>query len=1141
MKRSPLSAKALVLLAALALPATVSAQPASMPVQGYLEAAGGVAVSATGLDVTFRLFTASTGGTLVHEEPTTTDVVDGRFVYYLGSSTALDLAPFNGQPLWLEVEVGTELMTPRTPLGTTPYAAFAGGVQWNRIVGVPSTIADGDSDTTYTFSSPLLLDVGTSQVSLSTSGCDPGEGWIWDGTNWVCEPTAGTPYTAGSGGVTIDSLTRVVSVQAATCVSGQYSWWTGAAWACANDATGIAAIVPGAGIGVLDNQVSIASANCGEFQYSQFRGGAWRCVDDVSSATEAGPGLRYNVDGELEIASDDCTLGQQTRWSGTAWICETDAGIRTVSRVGEGLSVVSNATSATVAIVSDVCAAGEYLTWTSSGFDCVADASSAYTGTTASGIDVTDTLIGIDSPVCGAGQYSRWTATGWDCINDAGISVLLPGSGIGINVNTISIAAETCDDANEYSRWNGSAWVCVTDVSAEPDAGPGIDVTSNVVSINSPNCVDGQYSRWNNTDGVWVCETDDVGLSSVAAGSGVLVAGDGRTVAVDADVCPGGYSAFRGGRFVCVADATPSYTEGQGVQFTGTTIAVRADDCPAGVSRFNTTTNRFECATDQQGVTSVSPGAGISVSGTTTPTVSLRSDLCDPDEAWVWGGSAWECVSPVLAGNGLSRAGRTLSVDLSAACPANQFLRWTGSGFQCAAITFPGATVSVNAPLLGTGSAGDPIRLDVGTCSEGETWMRRGGVWTCEPAVTATATNGIERSATGDLSLSTSNCVDGEVWRRIAGAWQCTQPVNQNGAADANRPINASTTGTVEMSNSGCGTNTNEAWVWNGSWSCEPTVVQGSNISVSGRTVSLNLPAGCSAGQAARWNGSGWDCETIAMRAAGGCSAPSGRSETREITFDVFMQNNEGANGLWFYTGGPFNSNTAYLANEGTSPAVFGTGAVDVEQVWDRCANCGGQRNYSRPYTVNAGQTYRVCAFESFGDGWNGGSSYMRLRYNDGFSSAGIVTWNDISNIGTFTANGCGFGGASRETCWYRCELFTPEFTSGNGTGNCAAPNATQRVVHGHIDGSGNIISGQGFAVYRRTTGVYEIQFSPIFGSNPSVVVSQVYINDHNTGGSRLDNALLTGISNNRATVVTGDGAGNPDNRNFSFIAVGTN
>lgn len=180
--------------------ASVTAQPAQLPIQGYLTDSEAMPLDGN-IPVTFRVYMAASGGTPVWVETfSSLNVADGHFTVALGTAdpgTPMSLNIFDhGPAMWIGVSVaGGDELSPRFALGTTPYSAYARSVPWSGITGIPADIADGDNDTTYTFQAPLRVTGGTT-VGLSTTGCVAGEAWVWNGSAWDCTATT---YTASNG------------------------------------------------------------------------------------------------------------------------------------------------------------------------------------------------------------------------------------------------------------------------------------------------------------------------------------------------------------------------------------------------------------------------------------------------------------------------------------------------------------------------------------------------------------------------------------------------------------------------------------------------------------------------------------------------------------------------------------------------------------------------------------------------------------------------------------------------------------------------------------------------------------------------------------------------------------------------------
>jgi len=121
----------------------VGAVPSQMNYQGKLTDPDGVALHGS-YNLTFRIYTAVTGGTMLWNEAHPGVSVDhGLFDVVLGTTNPIEL-DFDAQ-YWIEIQVGAEILTPRQPLTTSPYAfraiwadsagAAASGFQQLRVQG----------------------------------------------------------------------------------------------------------------------------------------------------------------------------------------------------------------------------------------------------------------------------------------------------------------------------------------------------------------------------------------------------------------------------------------------------------------------------------------------------------------------------------------------------------------------------------------------------------------------------------------------------------------------------------------------------------------------------------------------------------------------------------------------------------------------------------------------------------------------------------------------------------------------------------------------------------------------------------------------------------------------------------------------
>ena len=111
--------------------------PQMISYQGKVTDGSGMPVADGNYVMRFQIYDVITGGSpLWDSAPRVVSVSDGIFDIVLGQSPqdSIDL-PFN-QDYWLQITIGGDDQTPRTPLGSTPYAYMASGL-------VPGTQVNG--------------------------------------------------------------------------------------------------------------------------------------------------------------------------------------------------------------------------------------------------------------------------------------------------------------------------------------------------------------------------------------------------------------------------------------------------------------------------------------------------------------------------------------------------------------------------------------------------------------------------------------------------------------------------------------------------------------------------------------------------------------------------------------------------------------------------------------------------------------------------------------------------------------------------------------------------------------------------------------------------------------------------------------
>ncbi len=122
--------------AALIFATTASAQVFTY--QGFL-CQNGVPVNGT-VSMTFRIYTAQTGGTLLGTvEPANVSVNNGLFTRELEFPSSV----WNGDPRWLEIQIDSQVLTPRVRVAHAPYAIAASsalGLQGRSVaIAAPTT------------------------------------------------------------------------------------------------------------------------------------------------------------------------------------------------------------------------------------------------------------------------------------------------------------------------------------------------------------------------------------------------------------------------------------------------------------------------------------------------------------------------------------------------------------------------------------------------------------------------------------------------------------------------------------------------------------------------------------------------------------------------------------------------------------------------------------------------------------------------------------------------------------------------------------------------------------------------------------------------------------------------------------------
>jgi hypothetical protein len=450
-----------------------------MSFTGRVADAGGPIHGAVNL--VFRIYDKSSGGTLIWEETHTGLAADQGLVYAeLGSSLGNDLdeSVFDGGSRYIEITVNGDTMSPRVALQSVPYAVrasvagsadtlggkaasdFAAAVHGHseyalsshdhseyaleshdhagsylplgstlsctagRMVrGIdPATgnvaCAD-DASTTYTGSG--AISVAGSTISLSTGGCTAGSVWKYNGSTWSCEPDQNTTYT-GSGGVAVSG--SAISLSTAGCGAGFVWKYDGSTWVCqADDST---TYEGGGGIAVTGTTISLSTSGCVAGEVWKYNGSTWSCEPDQNT-TYTGGGAIAVTGTTISLSTSGCVAGEVWKYNGSTWSCEPD---QNTTYTGTGPITVDGTT---IGLSAAGCVAGEVWKYNGTSWECVPDNDTKYTGSGA--VSVSGTTVSLSTTGCVAGEVWKWTGTTWDCVPDND-TTYGPGTGLGLTGTT---------------------------------------------------------------------------------------------------------------------------------------------------------------------------------------------------------------------------------------------------------------------------------------------------------------------------------------------------------------------------------------------------------------------------------------------------------------------------------------------------------------------------------------------------------------------------------------------------------------------------------------------------------------------------------------------------------------------------------
>ena len=450
-----------------------NAVPLQLTQQGRLLDGSGASV--TGVHtLTFRVYTASTGGSVLWSESLSVQFNNGYYATVLGTDTqnnALDSDTLLNYPVYLEVQLDANApMTPRQSVTSAPYA---------QIAGIAESVLGGsvDADNISIQGSPVIDATGT----------------------WVGQPV--TPLWTNVQGIPsgfADDVDDVLS-------SGQVETYieNASSLNLANSTT------------VGGNSI-VTSATVLQPNWSNIQGKPAGFLDDTDNVLSAS-----EVESYVESTST-LNLNSNTQIGGASILTPTsNLNWNNLQNVPTGL-----ADGDELDILDSNCSSGEIVSWTGSDWDCVSDntltpsevgnylSNNAYTlnvNTTLDGAtiltDVDNTLVGLGMS-CQDGDIARYDATGeWYCDADVDTDTQLSESQVetfvtngsidlatgsqvnGSNIVTTATDSDTLAGLNcstdEIAKYNGSAWVCATESSGGGSGGLSYTAMYEVTATSS--------------------------------------------------------------------------------------------------------------------------------------------------------------------------------------------------------------------------------------------------------------------------------------------------------------------------------------------------------------------------------------------------------------------------------------------------------------------------------------------------------------------------------------------------------------------------------------------------------------------------------------------------------------------------------
>ncbi|MBI3181329.1 MAG: hypothetical protein HYZ28_04225 [Myxococcales bacterium] len=495
-----------VLAAILLLPAMALAQvPSKLGYQGLLLKADGTPEAGV-QSIKFAIFATETGGTALWQETQQVALSDGFYATFLGEATAIPPGVFDGSERFLELSVGGTALTPRQRINSVAYALAA------------NTARDVVGGT---------VDVSSMKVGGVT---------VIDNTGKLTGPAA---YGAGPG-VVLDG--GVFSLPT-SCASSDVLRWNGTSWGCST--AGSSSYQAGNGIALTGTVFSIDSTGCTGGQALKWDGTSWGCAADFNSTGD-------NLVAWVDVAA----TWNRVVGSGTVSVITTDhaegdasfeftvpgAGGATYT-YGPSFAVAPSQSLQGRVWAKYVAGAGSFSAGVTA-YDAAGNALGArwfiadsvsllagpwieYVGTisgegAATNQFPTGTRFVRPTVIVNAGNIGTTRVDGLQLFRNQRYQA---GAGLSLSGDTLSLNSAGCT-SGQLLKWNGTGWACQNDSSpvygTQVGGGLSIDGSSNFSLLRT--CGNGQLLKWDSASSAWACQsdTDTDTQYGVQAGSGLV-------------------------------------------------------------------------------------------------------------------------------------------------------------------------------------------------------------------------------------------------------------------------------------------------------------------------------------------------------------------------------------------------------------------------------------------------------------------------------------------------------------------------------------------------------------------------------------------------------------------------------------------